>query len=420
MGNESITIKRPAQVHFTLMVIGQVISIMGAALLRFGLSIYILDITGRADLFGMLYALSNIPTLLSPIGGAIADRVPRKNLMVIFDFTSGAIIFTLMLCMQKQGSSIVPVGVAMVLLGLVSAFYQPAVQASIPSMVRHEKIESANGLVNGVGALAQLAAPIMGGMLYGHLGINRFIFCCGVAFVFSAVMEIFIQIPFIKRERTASVIKTIAVDLQDGFVYIKKRTVILKLVAMAALFNLLLTPFFLVGTPIVLRTALGANDAQTGIGMAALQFSTILGALLVGLLAKYITVQKLYRVIMGMAGGALLVVLSLSPPVRQTGFYPSFILFLCGIIFIAMLLMIVSIYVLSAVQKDTPPLLLGKVMATITAVSQCVAPLGQYLYGLLFAATGAVVMVPAVVLFVVVLLQGVLSKWLFKYEKELV
>ncbi|MFD1402085.1 hypothetical protein [Robinsoniella peoriensis] len=75
---------------FNLMVFGQVISILGSSLLRFALSLYVLDITGRADMFATLLAISNIPLLLTPVGGAIADRFNRRNLMVIFDFASSS------------------------------------------------------------------------------------------------------------------------------------------------------------------------------------------------------------------------------------------------------------------------------------------------------------------------------------------
>lgn len=39
---------------FIIMVVGQIISILGSALLRFALSLFVLDITGRADLFAVL------------------------------------------------------------------------------------------------------------------------------------------------------------------------------------------------------------------------------------------------------------------------------------------------------------------------------------------------------------------------------
>ena len=85
----------PSPKYFNLMVLGQIISVLGAALLRFALSLYILDTTGSESLFAAMYAISNIPLLLAPLGGAIADRFNRRNLMVIFDFTSSAIVLCL-------------------------------------------------------------------------------------------------------------------------------------------------------------------------------------------------------------------------------------------------------------------------------------------------------------------------------------
>ena len=46
---------------FHLMVSGQIITILGSTLLRFALSLYVLDITGRADIFAGLYAVTSIP-----------------------------------------------------------------------------------------------------------------------------------------------------------------------------------------------------------------------------------------------------------------------------------------------------------------------------------------------------------------------
>ena len=92
--------------NFRLMVTGQIISILGSALLRFALSLYVLDVTGRADIYAALYAFSNIPLLISPVGGAIADRFNRRNLMVLFDFTSGTIIFLYYLSLCLGGTSI--------------------------------------------------------------------------------------------------------------------------------------------------------------------------------------------------------------------------------------------------------------------------------------------------------------------------
>ena len=69
----SISIK-PSMKDFYLMVSGQIITILGSTLLRFALSLYVLDLTGRADIFAGLYAI----TVFRFCSGSIADRFNRR------------------------------------------------------------------------------------------------------------------------------------------------------------------------------------------------------------------------------------------------------------------------------------------------------------------------------------------------------
>jgi MFS family permease len=122
--------------NFILVVIGQVISLLGSAMLRFALSLYVLDTTGRADIFALVIAISVIPSIIfSPFGGAIADRFNRRNLMVIFDFSSSAIVFFLILLMNISKIPIAVIGVMLAILAIISSMYHPAVQASVPLLV---------------------------------------------------------------------------------------------------------------------------------------------------------------------------------------------------------------------------------------------------------------------------------------------
>ena len=177
---------KPSPKDFNLMVLGQIVSIMGSALLRFALSLYVLDITGSEAVFATLYAISNIPMLLSPIGGAIADRFNRRNLMVIFDFTSSAVVFAFFAFLSYKQSSVILIAVVMVLLSIISAMYTPAVTASIPLLVEEKKLEGANGIVQAVQALSSVAAPILGGVLYGIIGVDALITISGIAFFLSS------------------------------------------------------------------------------------------------------------------------------------------------------------------------------------------------------------------------------------------
>lgn len=409
---------KPSPKDFNLMVLGQIISILGSALLRFVLSLYVLDITGRVDLFATLYAISNIPLLLAPVGGAIADRFNRRNLMVIFDFTSSAIVFVLILFMLSDNTSVVLIGVIMVLLSIVGALYTPAVTASIPLLVEESKLEGANGIVQAVQALSNVAAPILGGVLYGGFGVKSLMVISCIAFFLSAVMEIFIKIPFTKREQESHIISTIAKDMKEGFIYVVRQPFILKSMILGTVINFVLSPLLIIGAPTILRVTMQSSDTMYGVGIALISFASILGALTIGVFAKKMEMNTLYRWIASTALLVLPIAASVLPFVLGLGYYPSFLLFMLGAIPIAMVASIISIFVIARVQRMTPNDHLGKVMAIIMAVAQCAAPLGQIVYGMIFESFNNMLYLPILAISLIMLIIASISQRIFNIKPE--
>ena len=92
---------------FTLVVIGQIISLFGNANL--------LRETGSSALFGVVTACSFLPmVILSPIGGAVADRVNKRSMMAGLDFFTAGLI--LMYALVRGLAPLVPVTVACLML----------------------------------------------------------------------------------------------------------------------------------------------------------------------------------------------------------------------------------------------------------------------------------------------------------------
>ncbi len=401
---------------FIIMVAGQIISILGSALLRFALSLFVLDITGRADLFAVLFAISSLPVLLTPFGGAIADRFNRRNLMVLFDFISSGIVLIFFIVLLTDNHSVLWIGLVMVLLSFISAMYTPAVMASIPLLVSEQKLEQANGIVNGVQALAGVTAPVLGGILYGMLGLKLLVIVSGLLFFFTAIVEMFMTIPFVKRSYDGHLMPTLIKDMKEGFTYVVKQTFILKCTLLAALLNLLLTPLFIVGVPIILRVTMKSSDTLYGIGMGIIDFATILGALTMGYFAKKLRIHTLYIWVLMSAFLVIPMAMSVLPRALQIGYYPSYSLFIGCALIIAMMMTIISIYVMTLVQKETPNEQLGKVMAIMMAVSQCMAPLGQMGYGLLFQFFQANIYIPVFIISVCVLLLAFVTRRIWRLE----
>ena len=281
------------QRDFSIMILGQIISLFGNSILRFSLSLYVLDVTGSAAVFGTILAVSMIPTvILSPFGGVLADRLPKQKIMTILDFVTAGMIVSYDVIFGSTGS-LAAVAVFMILLTLIQAFYQPAVQASIPLLAAREHLMAANGIVMQVQALAGLPGPILAGMLYGIGGVKPILAASAVCFFLSAVMELFLRIPHDKRAPEASPVRTALLDLKEALLYlIKENTCLFKLLIIVAGINLFLSALFIIGLPYLVKIYLGMSAQAYGFAEAALGLGSILGGLLSGLAGKKIKFKQ--------------------------------------------------------------------------------------------------------------------------------
>ncbi len=180
---------------FTLVVIGQIISLFGNSILRFALPLYLLRETGSSTLFGVVTACSFAPmVILSMVGGVLADRVNKRNIMVGLDFSTAAIIMLFYFSLGKIPTVPLFIVTLMLLYG-ISGTYQPAVQASVPLLVAKEKLMAGNAVINQVNTLSGLLGPVIGGVMFTLWDIDPILLLSASCFTFSAIMEIFIHIP---------------------------------------------------------------------------------------------------------------------------------------------------------------------------------------------------------------------------------
>ena len=116
---------------FVLLVAGQGISLFGNVMLRFAMSMWVLDETGSATIFASVLAISIVPTiLLSPFGGVLADRVNRRTIMVALDAISAVLVLASAIVFATTGFHIVAIATMQVLLAVLGAFETPTVQAA--------------------------------------------------------------------------------------------------------------------------------------------------------------------------------------------------------------------------------------------------------------------------------------------------
>lgn len=369
---------------FTIMIVGQIISLFGNSILRFALSLYVLDLTGSAAAFGGILALSMLPTvLLSPLGGTLADRVPRQKIMWGLDFATAGVILLFLLALQAT-TALWLVGLVMMLLSVIQSFYQPSVVSSVPLLVDGEHLMAANGVVMQVQALASLLGPILGGVLYGLLvpsyGMLPILAISALCFFLSAVMELFLKIPFTPQEGSGA--KQVWLDLKSAFAFLRYHNPMVgKLLWVVAGLNLFLATLFIVGLPFLVKLYLGLSAEMYGFAEAALGCGMIIGGILSGVVAKKIGLGRSHWLLIGCALMMLPVVAALLLQLPALVCYGI----LVGAVLIGMVMSaLFNIACQTYLQQMTPSHLLGKVSAFVTVICTCAVPIGQALYGVLF------------------------------------
>lgn len=301
--------------NFVILGIGQFISMFGNSIQRFAFSLYILELTGSAALFSMIISLAILPTIiLAPIGGAIADRMSKKRIMVVLDFCCTIIIGFFAVFIYGNNNQIFWIGILIFTLSTINSIYEPTVRASIPSVIAKEHYNAGNSMISQISALTMLLGPITAGFLYGFFGLKVILIINMVSFFVAGVLELFLMIPFEKTKMEGSPIVTYINDIKSTleFLYQDKPFVLYILFIFAGV-NLFLTPLYTVGVPYVEKIVLGVSDQLYGFSEAILGIGMIVGAILSTTIAKYNPFEKLHLLFVYMGIGILGMGLCLTP-----------------------------------------------------------------------------------------------------------
>lgn len=368
--------------NFTLLILGQVTSLFGNYILKLALSMYVLDVTGSAAIFAGILSLAIIPTiLLSPLGGILADRMNRRNIMVVLDTLTGIFVLCAATLLSDK-SAITVISVLLILLSILGAFETPTVQACIPTMLTGDQITKGNAVVNQVASLSYLVAPLLGSILYATFGIKPVMLASIVCFFTTALFECFIKLNHQKQDSHGSISSIIKQDFLSSMRYIfSEQADILKMLLLTALSRFFVMGITVVGLPYIVRTILGLDAQYYGAAESALAIATIIGSIAAGLLIGRLKTEKL-SVILSTLGiliipAGIAFMLPATPIVQ----YLINVISFCGM---QAVISIFSIFAVSIIQQKTPNHMIGKVMAYTSTITLCVQPIGQIIYGFLF------------------------------------
>lgn len=151
-----------------LLVTGQTLSAFGDWAMWIVCAVWMKALTGSSAQAGLVFFVLGLGTLASPLGGLLADRFPRRPLMIACDCVLGAAVLVL-LFVHNAGDAWLIYLVAL-LYGLVGTVFYPAQSALLRVMVPEDLLADANGILSSSRQGLRIVAPLAGAALYAAFG----------------------------------------------------------------------------------------------------------------------------------------------------------------------------------------------------------------------------------------------------------
>lgn len=255
--------------------IGRVVSTVGSAAAPIAIAFAALDAGGGVRWLGLILALNIAPqVLLLLLGGVLGDRVRRDRVMVVANIGSGVVQLSIAVLILAGVAELWMLAAAVFLLGMASAFFQPASQGSIAQLVPPELRIAANAVLRLPLNIAKVLGPALGGLLVAMVGPGWALAFNASTFLFSALFLASIRLPR-PLTRNASAIAA----FREGWKGFRSRRWYVVMVAQSAVTVLIWLVGFQLFGPVVSHASLGGAFAW-GLISGGFAFGLVGGSLL--------------------------------------------------------------------------------------------------------------------------------------------
>jgi MFS family permease len=279
---EETSTKRPTGMFgFTIVWLGQIVSVLASAMSQFGLTIWMFEKTQSATALGLMQVFFITPFLLiSPIAGVMVDRHNRKMMMMVSDLGAGLATILILIFQSLGILEFWHLYFASVIYGLGMAFQWPAYSAAITTLVPKEQYGRANGMMSLIEAGPGVIAPLLAGALLPVIGLTGILFFDVATFILAIGALTMVHIPQPPRtEEGKQGEGSIWKESAYGFKYIFARPSLLGLQLIFFAGNLFTGIAFTLLAPMILSRT-GNNSLMLGSAQTAGAVGGLIGGIL--------------------------------------------------------------------------------------------------------------------------------------------
>jgi predicted MFS family arabinose efflux permease len=351
---------------FRVFFAGQAVALVGSWMQQVAQAWLVLSLTNSPLRLGLVGSLNFLPVLLFAIvGGAVADRLPKRRLLVITQSLLGCQTLALATLIVTGHVRYWHVCVLAIVWGIANTVDLPVRQAFVVELAGRTDVASAVALNSAAFNVARIAGPAAAGLLIARAGVAPAYFINAGAFVVVIVTLLLLRARGAPAPRQGT---TIGAEIREGVRYALGTPRIMSL--LAVLFVVSITVFnFSIYVPLFARQVLGRGPEGFGLLMASVGIGAVGGALTLGAL-RAPSLSLLF--VTGFLSCAGLVVMSL---VDRFG-VAAVALFALGWISV---MVVAGCQV--ALQLAAPDRLRGRIMSLHTFIYGGVFPFGAFTIG---------------------------------------
>ncbi|NUR76704.1 MAG: MFS transporter [Thermoleophilia bacterium] len=294
---------------FRLLWGGQTISFVGDAAFIVALGWRVTDLTGKASSLGFVLAAESVAMLATLLwGGVLADRYPRKRLMIGSDLARAGVMVVFYALDATGHVGLDAILVLAVLFGAADGFFQPAFGGIVPLVVETPMLASANSWIAVARQGSAVVGPAIAAALYGTVGPSTVWAIEAGSFLVSASALL------VARPRTIQPPPQLGMrkELVEGFRYVISVPWIWTGIAAATVILMVAMSPYTVLLPRVVQT-----HYHRGVGSYGLLFSAMAAGMVAGSLAWARWHPRKWRVAICFAAFGIndvgIVVLALTP-----------------------------------------------------------------------------------------------------------
>jgi DHA3 family macrolide efflux protein-like MFS transporter len=261
---------------FSVIWVGQLVSLLGSGLTSFALGIWALERTHSVTQYTLIIVLASLPgVLVAPFAGAFVDRWDRKWVMLWTDVGPAVITLAYAFLLWQGHLQVWHIYIGAVINSVFSTFQWPAYISAITTLVDRSQYGRVSGMLDFGQAGTTIAAPALAGLLLSLVNIWGVLLVDFATFLFAAATLLLVHVP--RPETSAGARKakgSIWKEAAYGWTFIRERPGLLGLLLFFAAVNLAICTTGVAIVPMVLaftgsKAAVGTISSLVGVGMLA-------------------------------------------------------------------------------------------------------------------------------------------------------